>query len=172
MNKVKIEYSQLLFLYAYLRQIDLSLDRSRWTSWGELQGYFKERLQPVQMIEYLKSNFQLPNTDLDNFVFFPEKKNFITKVKYFLCRDLFLRQNELLYFYKLMRTFDKELKSNNKEYNLNIEKLRINVAEFYDGVLGLMILNKDLNRLMKIEHYEQNSIIEVIEMSEFVPDDF
>jgi len=83
-----------------------------------------------------------------------------------------LKQNEILYCCKLFWTFDKALKSNLKEYNLDIEKLRIDVSKFYTDILELLISNKDLNRLMKIEHYEQNDKIEVIEMSEFIPNDF
>ena len=171
--KVKsAKYNQLLFIYACLRQIDLSLDRSRWTSWNRLQVYFKDKLQPAQIIEYLVRNFQLPNTDFEQFIFIPEKRNFIRKLKSVIGKDQFLKQNEILYCCKLLWSFDKELKSNIKEYNLNIEKLRIDIAEYYSEVLSAMISNKDLKRLMKIEHYEQNEKIEVFEIKEFVPDDY
>jgi len=74
MEEIKVKYNEILFIYAYLRQIDLSLDRVRWTSWNELQYYFKDQLQPLQIIGYLERKFQLPNTSLDQFVFYPEKK--------------------------------------------------------------------------------------------------
>ena len=167
-----MEYGQLLFLYAYLRQIDLSLDRSRWTSLDELQSYFKRRLQPAQIIGYLKRNFRLSETDLRQFVFFPEKKTFRGKLRSMIAKSLFLRQDEILYCCKLLWAFDKELKSDTKKYNLEIEKLRIDVARYYTEILESMISNKDLNKLMRIEHYEQNDKIEVIEMNEFIPDDF
>jgi hypothetical protein len=35
-----------------------------------------------------------------------------------------------------------------------------------------MILNKDLSRIMRIEHFSQNNKIEVLNLKEFVPDDF
>ncbi len=172
MQKFNIKYNQILFLYAYLRHINLSLDRSRWTSWNEFQVYFKDRLQPIQIIEYLKRNFNLPNTDLEQFVFFFKKKPFIVKLKSVIRKDKILSQHEILYCCKLLWIFEKELESNIEEYNLEIEKLRIDVSQFYNEVLGLLISNKDLNRLMKIEHYNQSNEIEVIEMSEFIPDDF
>lgn len=172
MSKIKIEYRQLLFLYAYLRLIDLSLDRSRWTSWNEFQDYFRSKLQPVQVIEYLKRNFQLPNTDFEAFIFSPEKKSTIKKMKSVIGKSQFLSQDEIFYCCKLLWVFDKELKSDIKEYNLDIEKVRIDISKFYSEVLGLLISHKDLNRLMKVEHYEQNNKNEVIEMSEFVPNDF
>ncbi len=169
---MKIKYNQLLFLYAYLRQIDLSLDRSRWNSWNKLQYYFKNRLQPTQMIEYLKKSFFLPETDLDQFVFFLEKKSLTERLKFIFIKDGLLKQNEILYCCKLLSIFDKYLRSDIKEYNLDIEKLRIDVAEYYSKSLELMISKKDLNRLMKIEHFEESDQIEVISMKEFVPDDF
>lgn len=172
MNKVKIDYSQVLFLYAYLRQIDLSIDRSRWASWSKFQDYFRSKLQPVQVIEYLRTKFQLPNIDFEQFVFYPEKKTIIDKLKSGIRKNQFLNQNEIVYCCKLLWVFDKELKSDTKEYNLDIEKLRIDVSKFYSEILELLISNKDLNRLMKVEHYDQSDKIEVIEMNEFVPDDF
>lgn len=172
MNKVRIQYDRLLFLYAYFRQINLSLDRSRWASWSEFQAYYKGRIEPAQVIEYLKKSFQLPSTDWENFTFYPEERTSVKRLKKMVWKDNFLKQNEILYGCKLLWEFDKELKSDIQEYNLNREKLRVDVTVFYNEVLGLLISHKDLNRLMKVEHYEQNDKIEVIKMSEFVPDDF
>lgn len=172
MSNIKIEYHQLLFLYAYSRQIDLSLDRSRWTSWDKFQDYYSCRLQPDKVIEYLQRSFQLPNIDFEQFIFFPKKKTIIDKLEFRIRKNQFLSQGEVLYCCKLLWAFDKELKSDNKGYNLDIEKLRIDVSTFYSQILELLISHNDLNRLMKVEHYEQNDKIEVIEMSEFIPDDF
>lgn len=169
---IKIEYQQLLFLYAYLRHIDLSLDRCRWTSWNEFQDYFSSMIQPIRVIEYLKINFQLPDTDLEQFVFIPEKKTIIKKVKSTIAKSQLLDQNEILYCCKLLWFFDKELKSDNIEYNLDIEKLRMDVSKFYSETLELLISYKDLNRVMKVEHYEQSANVEVVEMRELVPNDF
>lgn len=172
MKEFKIKYNQLLFLYAYLRQIDLSLDRSRWNSWNEFQNYFESRLQPFSVIEYLKMSFQLPETDFDQFVFFLEKKTFSEKLKSNFAKSLFLKQNEILYCCKLLSLFNKYLKSDVEEYNLEIEKLRIDIAEYYSKLLELMISKKDLKKLMKIEHYKQSDTIEVVSLKEFLPDVF
>jgi len=123
-------------------------------------------------MEYLKMKFQLPNLDFEQFVFFPEKKTIMDKLKFGIGKNKFLNQNEILYCYKLLWVFDKKLKSDIKEYNLDIEKLRIDVSKFYSEILELLISSKDVNRLMKIEHYEQNDKVELIEMTELVPNDF
>ena len=73
---------------------------------------------------------------------------------------------------KLLYDFDKILNSENKSYNLEIEKLRIDIAKFYTEVFEIMITKKDLARVMKVEHFEQSDSIETIELDKFIPNDF
>ncbi|UZT99174.1 hypothetical protein ODZ84_06275 [Chryseobacterium fluminis] len=75
MKKVQINYSQLLFLYAYLRLINLSLDRNRWTTWDELQDYFNNITAPSKVAQYLINSFNLPGTDFENFNFISGEKS-------------------------------------------------------------------------------------------------
>jgi hypothetical protein len=130
MKKVKIKYSQLLFLCAYLRLIDLSLDRSRWTPWIEIQHYFKNVIAPNQIIQYLKKNFQFTNEDIEQVVFFLQKKTTIDKFRFIFFNRFLLKQDEVLYCFKLLLTFEKIIKSDMESYNLEVEKLRIDIAEF------------------------------------------
>ncbi|WP_123860274.1 hypothetical protein [Chryseobacterium nakagawai] len=172
MKKMKINYDQLLFLYAYLRLIDLSLDRSRWTSWGELQDYFKTILAPSLVVQYVINRFNLPKTDLKNFTFYLEEKSLINRLRPILLKKIPLKQNEILYCCKLLFDFDQVLNSDNKIYNVEIEKLRIDIATYYSDFLGRMILWEDLDKLMKVEHFWQNDKIETIELKNFIPADF
>ncbi len=172
MKKNEINYSQLQFLYAYLRQIDLSLDRSRWGNWYDLQNYFKNRIQPNKVIEYIKYSFQLPDIDIKQFVFALERRTILEKIKYTIIKSSCLKQNEILYCCKLLLAFEKELKSDLEKYNLEIEKLRIDIAKYYTEILEIMISNKDLYKLMRIEHYLQSDKIKVTKLLELIPDDF
>jgi len=172
MKNIKIQYNQLLFLYAYLRLIDLSLDRSRWTSWDEFQNYFKNIPAPYLVLQYLTNSFHLPETDLKNFSFFPEEKSVINRLRTILFKNISLQQDEILYCCKLLFDFDEILNHDNKNYHIGIEKLRINIAIYYSDFLGRMILWKDLDKLMKVEHFFQNDRIETIELKNFIPDDF
>ena len=45
-KKISFEYQFIVFLSAYLRQIDLSLDRSRWTSWGGIARVLQKSIEP------------------------------------------------------------------------------------------------------------------------------
>lgn len=172
MKKIQLNYSQLLFLYAYLRLTDLSLDRSRWTVWSDLQDYFKNIVTPSQVIQYLTNICQLPKTDFMNFNFIPEEKSILNKLKPLVFNNFFLKQNEVLYCCKLLSTFNEVLLSDIQTYNVEIEKMRIDIAKFYSDILGRMILSKDLDKLMKVEHYFQNERIETIKLEEFIPKDF
>ncbi len=171
MKNFKIKNNQLLFLYAYLRLIDLSLDRSRWTSWSELQSYFENSITPSQVIQYMENSFHFSKPDFNEFVFFIEKKTIFGKIKSALFKKL-LEQNEIFCCYHLLRNFEKILKSDIENYDLEIEKLRIEIAKYYTEVLELKIATKDLNMLMRVEHFEQNDSIEIIKINKFVPNDF
>ncbi len=172
MKKIKVKYDLLLFLYAYLRQVDLSLDRSRWGSWNEFQIYFRNKIEPNLIIRYLKKSFNLSEIDFEQFVFHPKQKNLINKLKGFVLKETFLTEDEIFYCCKLLWKFDRELKTNTKKYNIEIEKIRIDIVKFYTRVLKLKITNKDLEILMKIEHFEQSDKIEVIELDQYIPNDF
>ncbi|KKX46935.1 hypothetical protein L950_0229180 [Sphingobacterium sp. IITKGP-BTPF85] len=43
---MKIDYAFVVFLYAYINQIDLSLDRSRWESIDNLRNFYKIKFHP------------------------------------------------------------------------------------------------------------------------------
>lgn len=172
MKNIKIKYNQLLFLYAYLRLIDLSLDRSRWTSWNEIQDYFKNILAPSLVAQYLTNSFHLPKTDFKNFSFISEEKSRLNKAKPILFKTLSLKQNDIIYCCKLLFDFDEVLNSHNESYHLGIEKLRVDIAKYYSNVLGRIILWKDLDKLMKIEHFWQSEKIDISKLEEFIPQDF
>ena len=171
MKKVQINYSQLLFLYAYLRLINLSLDRNRWTTWDELQNYFKNIISPSKVAQYLINSFNLPKTDFKNFNFIPGEKSVFTRLKFGLFKTFSLQQDEVLYCCKLLYDFDKVLNSDTKKYHSGIEKIRVNIAIYNMNILSKMILPKDLNRLIKIEHFWQNETNDISELDEFIPKD-
>lgn len=161
-----------MFLYAYLRLVDLSLDRSRWTTWDELQDYFKNIIAPSQIAQYLINIFNLPQTDFKNFNFIPQNKSLLNRLRPIVFNTVPLKQNEVLYCCKLLFQFDEALHSDVKKYHLGIERIRIDIAEYYSNVLGRMILWNDLEKLMKIEHFWQNEKIDISKLEEFIPKDF
>lgn len=172
MKKVQINYSQILFLYAYLRLINLSLDRNRWTTWDELQDYFKNIIAPYEIAQYLINSLNLPKTDFKNFNYIPQKKSLLIRLKPIVFKTFSLKQEEVLYCCKLILQFDDALHSYIKKYHIGIEKLRVDIALYNMNILGKMILWNDLDRLMKIEHFWQSEKIDIAKLEEFIPNDF
>ncbi len=169
MNKIKINYQDRIFMYAYLRYIDLSLDRSRWDLWREAECFFDNNLQPQTLANYLIQKYELSdaNIELKNFVFFSIKKSWFKRYI-----DLYFSYNEMAYLLKLLEIFEMYLSSNFKEYNLKLEKLRIDICEYYYFILEPKISRRYLKKLMKVEHFNQNDAIETIKLQFFIPDDF
>jgi len=99
-------------------------------------------------------------------------KTIMDMLKSTIFKRFLLRRDEVLYCCKLLLTFEKIIKSDMESYNLEVEKLRIDIAEYNTKILGRMILKKDLNKIMRIEHFAQNDKIEVHNLNEFIPDDF
>jgi hypothetical protein len=172
MKNIQLNYSQLLFLYAYLRLVDLSLDRNKWTTWDELQDYFKNIISPSQIAQYLINTFNLPKTDFKNFHFIPQNKSLFNRLRPIVFKTFPLKQDEVLYCCKLLFQFDEALHSDIQKYHLGIERIRIDIAEYYSNVLGRMILWNDLDKLMKIEHFWQSEKIDISKLEEFIPKDF
>ncbi|WP_295232747.1 hypothetical protein [uncultured Chryseobacterium sp.] len=172
MKKIKIKYTQLLFLYAYLRLIDLSLDRSKWTSWTEFQDYFKRFPAPSLVAQYIIDSFDLPKTDFRNFIYFPEKKSYFNRLMLIISKTIFINEIDIIYCCKLLLNFNGMLNFNNDSQQIEILKLRIDIAEYYSDILGKMILFNDLNRLMRIEHFWENEDFDHLKLEKLIPDDF
>ena len=171
MNKIEIKYNQVIFLYAYLRALDLSIDRSRWTLWEDLQSYFKDFVLPSDVIQYIRNKLFLTELDFQKNVLVKPRGR-IDRLNTIILGQVQLKKDEILYICKLLYDFDKILNSENKSYNLEIEKLRIDIAKFYTEVLETLITKKDLARVMKVEHFEQSDSIETVKLDKFIPNDF
>lgn len=172
MEEFKLNYNKVVFLSAYLRQMDLSLDRSRWTPLNELKNYYNDVINPEQVINYLKKEFVLKEEDFQAFITPACKKTLKTKIKVAFSKKIVLSKNEILLLFKLLKTFKDKLNSNIEEYSLEFEKLRIDVANYYSSVFEPILLKKDLEKVTRVEHYFQNLHIEVTGMNEFITDDF
>lgn len=171
MNELEVDYKQILFFYAFLRQVDLSLDRSRWTSLKELHDYYQERISPEQMISYLKIKLNVPDGDFNDFPAQEETRNSKGKFKLFNKKTT-LSKEELIHFHQLLKLFDQCLKSGEEKYSIETESLRVDIAKFYSLLLEPKITKSDLKKVISIEHYGQNRLLKTKEMKEVIPKDF
>ncbi|MDQ0593656.1 hypothetical protein QFZ37_002025 [Chryseobacterium ginsenosidimutans] len=170
MNYSKLNQKQILFLYAYLRQMDRSLDKSRWTSVKELNDYYKDRITPEQVINYLQINFNIAKEDLNITSVSPSAMTFRDKFRMFFQRN-HLSTEKITNIYNLLLSFDRHLKSDSP-YTTETEVLRIDIARFYSKVLGPKISVRNLKKLSFTEYYMQNKVVKAFELKRLVPKDF
>ncbi|MBC7863880.1 MAG: hypothetical protein IAF38_12970 [Bacteroidia bacterium] len=167
MKAPKNKYQISLFLYAYLRQIDLSLDRSRWGGQQGLKKYFSTHLAPEKVVKYLCSHFKIKPEKLLTWEH-PEMKQYQVKD---LTTIFSLRTGspdvEITYAIQLLHAFEKLLNSNPTEYSTNHEKLRVDICKFNYDFLEKQLKKKDFHKVMLIEHCFQHSHAKHVELSEF-----
>ncbi|MGJ1404201.1 hypothetical protein [Sphingobacterium siyangense] len=74
------KWSFAVFLYAYLNQIDLSLDRSRWEPLDNLRDFYRSQISPKKVANYLIDKFGL-NIEKLNYLIFIDEESLWEKIK-------------------------------------------------------------------------------------------
>jgi len=170
MQLVNVKYKFLVFLYAYLRQIDLSLDRSRWDSWSNLRGYYKAQISVSEVVDQLLkiSNLRLA---IASIVFFVKEPSLFKRLKESFLRLVikkhYISDIEVLYCCQLLNQFNALLDSNFSSYPLEAEKLRTDISKFYSYILEPKMYKRDLDDAMKVEHFMQNESLTVFKIGVF-----
>lgn len=170
MDRTKIEYPLVVFLYAYLQQIDLSLDRSRWTSLDELRDYYKTQIAPGRVADYLLRKFDLDSKEID-YVYYVTPLSSSAKVvawcELHFKRGFFLSNEEVYYCCQKLLVLEHYLSSSREVHKLEIEKLRVEFSQFTFGVLHSRIFLKDRFKAQHVEHFLQSENLDVISMEKF-----
>jgi len=170
MKKIFFDYQLLLFLYAYLRSVDLSLDRSRWVPWKELQEYYKDRIRPGTVAKYLLSTFELSyKSPLIYFVDYPSKIKIAKYLFYrFFCRKFYLTALEVVHCCELLVVFENYLNSDVEMNKFEIEKLRIDITGITYYVIEFKLHRRDVDKAMAVEHFFQNENLDIIKIKDFI----
>ena len=130
MRKVKLEYSFVVFLYAYLIQIDLSLDKSRWLPIDDLRDFYKSQISPKQVSDYLLNNLQL-NVKRLNLVIFIGDSSFWARIKemFWSCfrKDILLKEDQLIYLYQKLRLLNKILEADGISTSIGNREIKTRV---------------------------------------------
>lgn len=175
MNKVKIRYEHAVFLFAYLNQIDLSLDRSRWSTMKDLRIYYSTQIRPEDLVSYFIKHYDF-EVNYHNKIYFIKKAFFFSKLRDCLFlnfkKNVFLKKDEILYCFQKLILLDNYLKSDDEIHKLEIEKLRIELTIFTYGILRFKIKNKDIKKVNKIDHFYKNDNLITIPLKDFKPNDF
>ncbi len=157
-EKISLEYQFIVFLYAYLRQIDLSLDRSKWTTFDELREFYKTQINPEKVANYIITNYGISIHSLWYF-YRIEELSFFGKIKCLVHRMFFpkssLFTNELHYCCKLLLILNDHLKADVELPICEIENLRIAFCKLTYGVLEWKLSPKNKAKTMCVEHFSQ-----------------
>ncbi|MFY0255724.1 hypothetical protein ACDQ55_17420 [Chitinophaga sp. 30R24] len=170
-NKVFIDYKYLIGISACLRQVDLSIDRCRWTSWNELRAFYKERTGVDYFFDFFINKCQ----ELSLSPRYHESNSTTGKFSYiirslllaFLKQKSFMTINELETSYYLLNEFKSMLRNESPDPK-HVELIRFRIANYYTNILLPKLKKKDIDRVLKIGHYLQNESIETLSLNEIV----
>lgn len=167
---MKIDYDFVVFLYAYINQIDLSLDRSRWESIDNLRNFYKNQISPKNIVSYLMNRLNLEVEKLDNLIFLREE-SFWGRIKDSLLssfkKDIFLEEDNVYFLCNRLLLFDQFLEKDTQVHRLELEKLRIDFSKLNFGTLMCKLTRKDRLRAYKVEHFLQYTSLNTLSISEF-----
>jgi hypothetical protein len=167
---MKIKYSFVVFLYAYLNQIDLSLDRSRWEHLDNLRDFYRSQISPKKVANYLIDNLGLDVKKLNNLIFIGEeslwdkiKDSLLSSLK----RDVILEDDKVYFLCQKLLLLDNFLEDGEHVHKLEIEKLRIEFSKLNYGTVKFKLAKKDRLKANNIEHFLQNETLSTIKICEF-----
>ncbi|WP_367331319.1 hypothetical protein [Sphingobacterium multivorum] len=167
---MKIKYSFVVFLYAYLNQIDLSLDRSRWESIDKLRDFYSTQISPKKVANYLIDKLGL-NVGKLNYLFFINEESMWDKIKDSLLsslkRDVILEDDKVYFLCQKLLLLDNFLENSEQVHRLEIEKLRIEFSKLNYGTIKFKLAKKDRFKANNIEHFLQNETLRTIKICEF-----
>lgn len=172
MERIALEYNFLVFLYAYLRQADLSIDRSRWDAWNDLKVYYINQIAPRKVADRLLAVAALPYEEPPaNYVVQPPSSIRVWN-KIIILRPVlpkpYLTKTEVLYCYKLLDRMDALLHADFTAFPQEAEQLRSAIARFDYFVLEYKLWRKDARKAMHVEHFMQNEQLPVVPIRNFL----
>ncbi|MBO9728462.1 MAG: hypothetical protein J7623_07460 [Chitinophaga sp.] len=158
-NKVFIDYKYLIGITASFRQVDLSLDRSRWNDWEELCLFYKERSDAEYFFDFFIGVCKQLNLS-PKYYGLSWRSYRVDAIVSRIFRRFFLPQNyvtiqELETGYYLLNEF-KGLLANKSTEPKDMEPVRYRIAVFYANWLWPKLKRRDYWEVMKVEHYFQN----------------
>lgn len=163
-SKIKTKYQEMIFLFVYMRHLEMSLDRTRWDGFGELRKYYQTVLAPSEVLKWpLLQSVNCDQLDKDIGTLIPKEysrwQKFTAKLlptfdQYFIDKD------DLLSCLIILKEFDSHLQGSDLDYTANHESLRQCIVSLAYGRLKYNMKSNDLDRAFSIEHYLQAEHLE------------
>lgn len=160
MKNVKLEYNLCVFLFAYLNQADLSLDRAEWTSLIELKSFYSSQVNPRKVVKLLISNANIDADKLKHVYrinkYSLKKRQILSLIHFSFRLSTVFLEDEIYYICQQLIYFAEMLEKDIEVHPSELEELRLGISKFTFGILRYKISYKDYNEALKIEHYLQH----------------
>ena len=158
MKKSKIDRLFLLGLLLFTQQMQLSIDRSKWT---EFVVYAKKGISTDKILVVLKTHFS----------FYQGKVNKLVRPNISFFRDVFIKKNYLYdveqkYIHDSIVTLSEFLRTNEEPTREAVIDLRLNLA-YCAGILEKRVSGYD-EKFPLVEHLNQNEILKTKSVDELV----
>ncbi|MFK7810650.1 MAG: hypothetical protein AB8F74_22775 [Saprospiraceae bacterium] len=162
MNTKFILFDKYFFngLFAFVRKVELSIDRRQ--SYDDLEGYVKLNLKEIQDV-INRLSLKIENHS-SNDQFNIKNQSFIQKNRDRVFFKYKLRKEEVYYLITLLKRIER----------LNIDRLdsrslsevRLLLRNYYEEILGNRLDSKDKEKLLLVEHLNQNKYIKTFSIDE------
>jgi hypothetical protein len=150
-----LNYSLCVGLYAYLRQIELSLDRCIPTNIEEVKNYFllPEMYQPASVANYFESLIQVKEDFL--FIDHSTKRHFS---RFFGKNKLLLKRQDMLTIITCLYDVDRLINSKHSSPHGLID-MRVLINRVSWDLIGSKLCYKFRLKAHSVEHYHQNEYL-------------
>lgn len=165
MKKIRFSKTQLLWLYFYLWQIELSIDRAIHGSWKDMVQFLEARVQIDNVLAQLEENYLIKSVD-EGQLYLPARRTLFG-----LCRRLFTKQflfeGELQYIYDALRKYEQSMKNTDVPDNEVLVRLRMQLYDAKD-ILRKILGKRLIESYGYVAHYHYSEHLKVKELEELV----
>jgi len=170
MNYIQLQENQLELLYASLRSIDLTLDRSRWGEWEPACQFILSKVRPLALADEIYKSAELSDPANNATPWF-ERNSIGTKIvkqyNRIINRKLILSIGEVWFCYKLLLNTVDIINRPVSEFSTEAERHRITVSTFNEEIIAPLLNNSLLTRLSKVEHFDSAPGADTVPLSNF-----
>lgn len=170
MVKVKFNKIFILGLYAYLRQVELSLDRVLFDSWGKLILYFEDKIKPQEVINYLEKITE----NKVKIIIFSKKivfHNNIFDSLFFFGKYCYLSESDIFNIRSLLKTFSILIQDMTPPDKDKLIELRMQLNSLCHELEG-KLPKKNIQKAQYVEHFNQNKCLHCISLEEIVGEEW
>ncbi len=161
----------ILGLFTYLKQIELSIDRSLNNPWDDVICFFNDKPNPNVILKYFDKYYHVKNIKEYDIFYDQIKLSFSSKLIAIVLTKIFnkpfLFNKEINFLYYSIKEFELYLeKTNNPNIN-NLVDLRLKLRSCCD-LLSVRLSKKVLERAQYIEHFNQNEKLNCLDFDSIV----